>query len=72
MIKKIFILIVTFSLLSIKDTHAYIDPGSGSFFIQMLLAFIASIIFFFKDLLIKIKSILQNIKKKFLKKKNNY
>ncbi len=41
----------------------YIDPSSGSYLIQMIIAAILGSLFFFKNLWIKVKSF-------FLKKKN--
>jgi hypothetical protein len=55
-------LIYTFLILIlIKDAHAYIDPGSGSFFFQMLLAGLLSVTVMIKPVKEKIISILKKI-----------
>ncbi len=50
------ILIVTF-LLFPKSTYAYLDPGSGSYIVQILIASLAGIGFFVKTYWNQIKSI---------------
>jgi hypothetical protein len=46
--KTISLLIVYFFLSGGDIAYAYLDPGSGGFIIQMVVAFIASLIIFFK------------------------
>lgn len=60
---KKFNLFVLFLLLSMQtDVYAYFDPGSASFIIQILVAFIGSVIVFLKNPITFIKE--------YLKKKN--
>lgn len=37
------------------EAKAYIDPGSGSLFVQMLVAAIAGALFHFRNLLVRLK-----------------
>ena len=69
---KLFYFILIFLMSAISNSYAYIDPGTGSFIIQAILA-IASAIFFYMGYPIRIvKKFFQNIfKKKDTVKKNN-
>ena len=49
--------ILALSLIS-PDALAYFDPGSGSFFIQALIAIVGGIVLFFKDIRLKVASLL--------------
>lgn len=64
--------IIFFLLLAVlafpKTTHAYLDPGTGSFIIQIILSVVLGGIFAFKMFFAKIK---QTIKKIFSKNKKN-
>ena len=51
-----------------KITHAYLDPGTGSFIIQIILSVVLGGIFAFKMFFAKIK---QTIKNLFSKNKKN-
>ena len=55
--KNIFILALCFVFLVQFDANAYINPGTGSDFFQMLIALILGIIKFFKNIVRRIKSI---------------
>ena len=56
--KNIFILAFCLALLAQSDAHAYINPGTGSDFFQMLIGIILGIAKFFKSIIRKIKNIL--------------
>ncbi len=62
------ILILYFCLFN--NLSAYADPGSGSFIIQAIIAFLGALIVFFKNPMFFIKDFFNNLKKKFQKKKN--
>ncbi len=49
-------LIVIFMITFQPHAYAYLDPGSGSFFIQMVLAGLLSISFMFKNFWKKVKA----------------
>ena len=58
--------IFIFSLLFCFDAYAYIDPGSGGFIFQMIMAFFAgisaSVVYFWNGIMTFIKSILRQKK----------
>jgi|694.fasta_scaffold77977_4 hypothetical protein len=70
--KTISLLIVYFFLSGGDIAYAYLDPGSGGFIIQMVVAFIASLIIFFKTWVVYCINFffkfLNLLKKKFKKK----
>lgn len=45
------------------NAHAYIDPGTGSFIIQLIIAAIATITVFFKKIKNKVTSFFKKFKK---------
>lgn len=51
-----------------KTTHAYLDPGTGSFIIQIILSVVLGGIFAFKIFFARIKQTIKNI---FSKNKKN-
>jgi hypothetical protein len=57
MLKQIFVLVILFNL-STKPAHAYLDPGSGSYMIQMLIAGAVGGSLFVKTFWVKIKNLL--------------
>ena len=63
-------LIFLFILVSITNANAYIDPGTGSFIIQAILALVGSIIFYLGYPLRVLKNIYKKIFKKNKNKKN--
>mgnify|MGYP001456225580 CR=1 FL=1 len=72
MIYKILIVFILINIPSIA--HAYIDPASGGFIIQGIIAFMAALIFYLKNpllLLRKIKDFFSKNKKKSNETKNN-
>jgi len=48
----------------VKPTHAYLDPGSGSYFIQILIGSLISLSFFTKSFWKKITEFITKIKEK--------
>ena len=64
-LKKTFILFLLYIVIPNK-AFAYFDPGSGSFLIQIFLAFFASCVVFFKNPITFIKNYLKQ------KKENKY
>ena len=61
--KKIFIFLLLFILLP-ASAHSYFDPGSGSYLVQLIIAFIASCFVFFKNPIMFIKHYFKKNKKK--------
>ncbi len=60
-------LLVMYFLLT-SNAFAYLDPGAGSILLQVLVAFLATITFYFRQLLTLFKKFFIKIKKIFLKK----
>ena len=64
--------IILLSIISLvffsKISFAYFDPGTGAFIVQAIIAFFSALIFYLGYPFIKLKKILEKIKKKFLKK----
>ena len=65
MIIKNYILLLLYIVIP-NNAFAYFDPGSGSFLIQIFLAFFASCVIFFKNPITFIKNYLKQ------KKENKY
>ena len=63
-LKKILFNLLFFLFIFIAPANAYIDPGTGSFIIQAILAVGASIIIFLKNPITMIKSFFKSNKKK--------
>jgi hypothetical protein len=60
----VFILSIALSCLFLTtNAHAYIDPGTGSIIIQLIIAAIASITVFFKKIKNKVTSFFKKFKK---------
>ena len=63
---SIFLLIAFLWVLSIRDAHAYIDPGSGAFLIQILLASLFASLFslkmFWGRVVVKISGLLSKLR----------
>lgn len=75
--KNIIFLSLVFYLYFVNNSHAYLDPVSGSFIIQGLLALIAAIIFYirnpkrlFQDAINLISKLKKKIHSKISKNKN--
>lgn len=48
-------LAAAFFVLSIGSAHAYVDPGSGTFLIQILFAGLVGVMFFFRQTMARIR-----------------
>ena len=71
-IKKILFPILVFFLISTENSYAYIDPGTGSFILQAILALGATIVFYLGYPIRLFKSMMNKIfKKKSEDKKKN-
>lgn len=70
-IKKIISYLGIIIFLVPSKALAYLDPGSGGFIIQMLIAFIASIVIFFKNGMMYVKNFFLKFVNLFSKKKTN-
>ena len=56
-----FFKILIFVLLAIDNLFGYIDPGSGSMILQMLLAGLFASLFYIKTIYLKIKILISKI-----------
>ena len=61
---KFFILFILFYLFLVRDAYAYLDPGSGSFFLQFLIAALLGGLFAIKLFWRKIISFFNNFFKR--------
>ena len=61
--KLIFLLLVTFTI----NSYAYVDPGTGAFLVQSIIALVVSVAFYLRNP----SQIIKYIKEKFSKNKNN-
>ena len=52
-----------------SNAYAYLDPGTGTFLLQVLAVIIASIVAFFTSFIYKIKLFINKVKNFFKKKK---
>ena len=50
------IILIFFAFIQSLPAHAYLDPGTGGFIIQMIIAFIATALIFFKNGILYIKN----------------
>ena len=69
-IKKILFPILVFFLISTENSYAYIDPGTGSFILQAILALGATIVFYLGYPIRLFKSMMNKIFKKKSEDKN--
>jgi len=60
---RIFIYIFILGFIFAKPIYAYLDPGTGSYIFQIIIASAIGVIFFFKDIVKKVKQIFEKIKK---------
>ena len=65
--------IITFLVLILTPniSYAYLDPGTGAGIIQVLIAFISTIIFYLIYPFVFVKNFFKKFKKKIFKKKRN-
>ncbi len=64
------IILMIITLVMVKNTYAYIDPGSGSYLLQIVAAGLLSSIFIIKKFWGDIKKIVSSLLKKISGKKN--
>lgn len=67
-VKYLLLFYVVFFVLP-KDAHAYLDPGSGSYIIQIAIAAILGSTYVFKGQVLRISQILKNLFSNFFSKK---
>lgn len=60
---KLVLYISILFLLFSKPAHAYLDPGTGSYLFQILIAGLLGSLFFIKSITKKIKGFLQKVMK---------
>ena len=65
-----FLLIICFFLLFIKTSYAYLDPGSGSLILQVILGALAAALVFIKRIIAFFKEKINVVLKLFRKEKN--
>lgn len=53
-----------------NNAYAYLDPGTGGIILQALIAIFAGAVFYFRQILNKIKSINSKVLRYLIKKKN--
>ena len=59
--KQIFLYIAFLFLLFPKSAYAYLDPGTGSYFFQMLIAGLLGSLFFLKTIIRKVKEFFKSV-----------
>jgi len=64
---KIILLSIVSLVFFSKISFAYFDPGTGAFIVQAIIAFFSALIFYLGYPFVKLKKILEKIKKKILK-----
>ena len=64
---KIILLSIVSLVFFSKISFAYFDPGTGAFIVQAIIAFFSALIFYLGYPFVKLKKILEKIKKKLLK-----
>ncbi|MBI4043160.1 MAG: hypothetical protein HY391_06775 [Deltaproteobacteria bacterium] len=57
--------LITLLLFIVPDVYAYIDPGTGSYFFQFLIATLLGTLFFWKTLWLRMKRLFSRIVHKF-------
>ena len=70
-LKHVVIITVILFLWSIKDAHAYIDPGTGSYIIQVIIGGVLGAAFALKVYWKKVKSYFANLLSKQTKNDKN-
>lgn len=64
------IFLMIFNLIAVKNTYAYIDPGSGSYMLQIIAAGVLSSIFIIKKFWGNINKFISSFLKKISAKKD--
>jgi hypothetical protein len=72
-IKEVFLplFLIAIIIFTPSNALAYLDPGSGGFIIQMLIALVASTVIFFKNGMMNVKNFFIKYVNFFFKKKNH-
>ena len=60
-IKTIFVVLAVFYLVLTREVYAYLDPGTGSYILQLVIAGILGGLFAVKMFWVKVKSFFVNI-----------
>jgi len=60
-IKSIFVVLAVFYLVLTREVYAYLDPGTGSYILQLVIAGILGGLFAVKMFWVKVKSFFVNI-----------
>jgi hypothetical protein len=60
-IKTIFVVLAVFYLVLTREVYAYLDPGTGSYILQLVIAGILGVLFAVKMFWVKVKSFFVNI-----------
>ena len=68
---KVYFIYFIYFIYFASPAYAYLDPGTGGFLIQMIVAFFISILIFFKSIWYKTKELILKFSK-FFKKKNYF
>ena len=63
----LFLLILLFMMVSAEPAFAYLDPGSGSYLVQIIIAGLVGVGFFVKSFWVTIKNVIGKLIKKFPK-----
>ena len=66
---KIIAVLLIWAFLAPKNVHAYLDPGSGSYLLQLLIGGFLGGFYLFKDSFKNIKNKIRDYFKKIFKKK---
>ena len=66
----IVIFLMIFNVIAVKNTYAYIDPGSGSYLLQLVAAGLLSSIFIIKKFWRNIKELVSSLLRVISGKKN--
>lgn len=53
--------VLLLSLVTADNVHAYLDPGSGSYFAQVVIAFLVGGLFFARSIVQKIKHAVRSV-----------
>jgi hypothetical protein len=54
-------LLLTISLVTARPAHAYLDPGTGSYILQLLIAALLGVLFAIKMFWLRIKAFFSNL-----------
>jgi hypothetical protein len=54
-------LLIPFSLIPLQSAHAYLDPGTGSYAVQIIIGLIFGASFFLKNLFAKLAEYFKNL-----------